>query len=63
VLQVALHGEHFGHAVRDGRPGGEDYAALRHSTRWTWRTLRIHIEGPFAEAVCGSPAMRVILET
>ena len=46
-LQIALHGEHLGHAVGDGRAGGKDHtAAAVHGLNMTH--FQIHIEGAFA---------------
>jgi hypothetical protein len=61
-LEIPLHGEHLGHAVGDGCAGGEHHAAAA-VERLDVPHLQEHIEGPLADAVCGSPAMRVILET
>jgi hypothetical protein len=46
-LQIPLHGEHFGHAVGDGRAGGEDTPPPLF-TGLDMTHFQIHIEGAFA---------------
>ena len=46
-LEIPLHREHLGHAVRDGRTRGEHHTAPA-VERLDMPHLQIHVEGPFA---------------